>query len=158
MTRALSLLRHAGLDPASNHPRATALRHVGTRLKAGVTIGSIASLLVATPTFAQTQTQMNAQAGDRLRAADATMTAQWKRTYAYMKRLDAQDTSRGAGVGYASALLESQRAWLRFRDTQCVIEGSEYAGGSMQPMARGNCLTRLTRGRTKQLESLLWKR
>jgi uncharacterized protein YecT (DUF1311 family) len=101
---------------------------------------------------------MNARAGNDLRSADATMTAQWKRTYAAMKRLDAADTSRGGGVGYAAALLESQRAWLKFRDTQCVIEGSEFAGGSLQPMVRGNCLTRLTRERTKQLENLVWKR
>jgi uncharacterized protein YecT (DUF1311 family) len=117
-----------------------------------------ALIAFAAPAAAQTQAQMGAQAGTQLRAADAAMTVQWKRAYAYMKRLDAADTSRGGGVGYAAAVLASQRAWLKFRDTQCVIEGSEFAGGSMQGMVRAQCLTRLTRERTKQLVALQWKR
>ena len=117
----------------------------------------VALLAFAAPAAAQTQTEMNAQVGNRLRAADTALNAQWKRTYAFMKRRDAQNTSRGGGFGYAAALLESQRAWLKFRDTECVIEGGEFAGGSLQPMVRGQCLTRLTRDRTRQLETLLWK-
>jgi uncharacterized protein YecT (DUF1311 family) len=118
----------------------------------------VLTLLVAIPALAQTQAQMNASAGTDYRRADATMAAQWKRTYAYMKGRDAQDSSRGGGFGYAAATLESQRAWLKFRDTQCVIEGGEFAGGSMQPMARGQCLARLTKERTAQLRTLMWNR
>lgn len=117
-----------------------------------------ALLALAAPAAAQTQAQMGANAGNQLRTADAAMTVQWKRAYVYMKRLDAADTSRGGGFGYAAAILESQRAWLKFRDTQCVIESSEFAGGSMQPMVRAQCLTRLTRERTRQLAALQWKR
>ena len=95
-----------------------------------------AALLVAAPAGAQTQTAMNQEAGAAWKAADATMTAQWQRTYAAMKRRDAADTTRGGGFGYAAATLASQRAWLAFRDSQCTIEGGEYAGGSMQPMVR----------------------
>ena len=117
-----------------------------------------ALLLVATPAAAQTQAQMNADAGRAWRAADAAMNRQWGATNAAMKRLDAADTSRGGGFGYAAALLASQRAWLQFRDRQCVIEGGEVAGGSMQPMVRAQCLARLTRERTVQLRNLQWKR
>ncbi|MFS0771894.1 lysozyme inhibitor LprI family protein [Sphingomonas sp. 1P08PE] len=115
-------------------------------------------LLTAAPAAAQTQAQMNQQAGTEYRAADAAMTRQWQRTYAYMKGRDAQDRSRGGGFGYAAATLASQRAWLQFRDTQCVIEGGEFAGGSMQPLAQAQCKTRLTRERTTQLAKLLWNR
>jgi uncharacterized protein YecT (DUF1311 family) len=97
-------------------------------------------------------------AGQAYQAADAEMTRQWKVRYAAMKRRDAQDTSRGGGFGYAAALLESQRAWLRFRDTQCVIEGAEFAGGSAWPMAQAQCRARLTRQRTAQLKSLDWQK
>lgn len=116
------------------------------------------ALAVAAPAAAQTQAQMNAQAGNEWKAADAAMTAQWKRTYAYMKGRDAQDRSRGGGFGYAAATLESQRAWIAFRDRQCTIEGGQFAGGSMQGMARAQCLTRLTRERTRQLGALIWAR
>lgn len=121
-----------------------------------------AALLLASPAAAQqqtqtqTQTQMNATAAAAYKAADAAMTRRWQGVFAQMKRRDAADTSRGGGFGYAAAALASQRAWLRFRDTQCVAEAGRYAGGSMQPMVRTQCLTRLTRERTTQLAKLLW--
>ncbi|WP_277970087.1 lysozyme inhibitor LprI family protein [Sphingomonas echinoides] len=114
------------------------------------------TLLMATAAPVQTQAAMNRTAGSSYAQADAGMTAQWKRTYAYMKRRDAQDTSRGGGFGYAGALLESQRAWLKFRDTQCVIEGGQYAGGSAQGMTMAACRTSMTRARTAQLKSMIW--
>ncbi|USU11133.1 lysozyme inhibitor LprI family protein [Sphingomonadaceae bacterium OTU29THOMA1] len=117
----------------------------------------LAALLLASPAIAQTQAQMNQTAGRQYQAADAAMTRQWQRTYAYMKGRDAQDRSRGGGFGYAAATLASQRAWLQFRDTQCVIEGGEYAGGSMQSLVQAQCKTRLTNERTTQLGKLLWK-
>lgn len=83
------------------------------------------ALLVAAP---QTQTQMTQSAGTAYARADAEMTRAWRATLAYMKGRDAQNTTRGGGFGYAAALLESQRAWLKFRDTECVIEGGEFAG------------------------------
>ncbi len=114
------------------------------------------ALLVAAAAPVQTQAAMTQTAGTSYAQADAAMTAQWKRTYAYMKRRDAQDTSRGGGFGFAGALLESQRAWLKFRDTQCVIEGGQYAGGSAQGMTMAACRTRLTRARTAQLKTMIW--
>ena len=114
----------------------------------------IALLMAAAPM--QSQATMNASAGTSYARADAAMTAQWKRTYAYMKGRDGQDGSRGGGFGYAAALLESQRAWLKFRDTQCVIEGGQYAGGSAHGMTIAGCRTDLTQARTKQLKTMIW--
>ena len=116
------------------------------------------ALLMTAAAPMQSQATMNASAGTSYARADAAMAAQWKRTYAYMKRRDAQDTSRGGGFGFAGSLLESQRAWLKFRDAQCVIEGGEFAGGSMQNMAAAQCRTRLTDERTVQLRKLEWTR
>lgn len=113
------------------------------------------ALLVAAP---QTQAQMTQSAGAAYARADARMTRAWKATLAYMKGRDAQDTSRGGGFGYAAALLESQRAWLKFRDTECVIEGGEFAGGSLQSMTIAACRMRLTTARTAQLQTLMWRR
>jgi hypothetical protein len=63
------------------------------------------ALTLATPAAAQTQAQMNAQAGNEWKAADAAMTAQWKRTYAYMKGRE----PRTALAAAASAL--RRRRW-----------------------------------------------
>ncbi len=115
-------------------------------------------LLAVTPgcNAPRSQAAMNSCAGLEYRAADAAMTAQWRRTYAYMKGRDAQDTSRGGGFGYAAATLASQRAWLQYRDAQCVIAGGQFAGGSAQPMAQAQCRTALTKARTAELKTLVW--
>ncbi len=118
---------------------------------------AIAVTMIATPVFAQTQADLNRQTNVAYAHADAVMTAQWKRTFAFMKRRDARDTSRGGGFGYAGALLLSQRAWLKFRDTECVIEGGQFAGGSAEGMAQGQCKDRLTRERTQQLKRMIWQ-
>ena len=112
--------------------------------------------LVATPAAAQTQAQMNQQAGASYKQADAQMTQAWRVLYADMKKRDADDGSRGGGFGYAAAALASQRAWLQFRDKQCVLEGAKFAGGSLQPMAQAQCLAKLTRARTQQLKGIRW--
>ena len=149
------LLRPAGLVPASTHPDK---RNGGYRHKAGMTLIAWLAAVLTTPAPAQTQTRMNADAATAYQRADAAMTAQWKRTYAYMKGRDAQNGSRGGGFGYAAATLASQRAWLAFRTAQCAIEAGEFAGGSMQPLARAQCLTRLTKERSIQLRNLMWNR
>ena len=121
-------------------------------------IFAAATIALAAPAAAQTQAEMNRGADIERRSADAAMTREWTATNTYMKRRDAADRSRGGGFGYAAALLASQRAWLQFRDTQCVIEGGALAGGSMQPMAQAQCLARLSRERGKQLSGLRWSR
>lgn len=113
------------------------------------------ALVCAGPAAAQTQAQMNASAAADLRRADAALNAQWKITYASMKREDAQNAP-GPKFAYAANTLASQRAWLRFRDAQCLIESGEAAGGSLQPLVRAQCLTRLTQERTAQLRKLMW--
>ena len=116
----------------------------------------IALALAATNPCANANTQlaMNQCAAAEYKQADAGMTRQWNVNYAAMKRRDGQDRSRGGGFGHAAALLESQRAWLKFRDTHCVVEGGFYAGGSMQGMVITQCKTKMTRTRTAQLREL----
>jgi uncharacterized protein YecT (DUF1311 family) len=104
---------------------------------------------------ATTQTDMNACAGADAIQADARINRQWSVTYGVMKERDADDRSRGGGPGYAAALLAAQRAWLQYREKQCVVEGLEYSGGSMQSMVMSSCRTQLTNDRTKQLARLM---
>ena len=119
---------------------------------------AVAALMLAAPALAQTQAQMNAKADSAFHTSDRAMTARWKTTLARMKALDAANTSRGGGFGYAAALLASQRTWLAYRDAQCTIEGGEFAGGSMQGMTIADCRTRMTDVRAQQLRKLAWRR
>ena len=88
--------------------------------------------------------------------ADAAMNAEWKPLLAIMKDRD-KDFERAGDdrPGFVAALLEGQRAWIKFRDAHCVSEGYFARGGSMEPMVIGGCLEAVTKARTKQLHELL---
>jgi uncharacterized protein YecT (DUF1311 family) len=51
------------------------------------------------------------------------------------------------------ALLKaSELAWIKYRDSDCTFESSQYAGGTMRPMIESFCLTRVTKARTAELK------
>jgi uncharacterized protein YecT (DUF1311 family) len=51
------------------------------------------------------------------------------------------------------ALLKtSELAWIKYRDSNCTFESSQYAGGTMRPMIESFCLARVTRARTAELK------
>ena len=54
----------------------------------------------------------------------------------------------------AADLRSAQRAWLKYRDSECALESDYAQGGSLQPIISGRCLTELTRARTKQLRAI----
>jgi uncharacterized protein YecT (DUF1311 family) len=106
-----------------------------------------------------TQLDMNECAYRDVQAEDAELNKQWRITYARMKRDDADynqtrdryDTSADS----APALLESQRAWLKYREGQCTAESNRTRGGSMRSMLYSMCMTHLTNARTAQLAELM---
>ena len=51
------------------------------------------------------------------------------------------------------ALLKaSELAWIKYRDSTCEFESSQYKGGTMRPMIESFCLTRVTKARTAELK------
>lgn len=106
----------------------------------------------------QVQQEMNWCAGRDYEVADERLNAQWKITAAAMKARDA-DFEGYAGndkrEGYFDSLLEAQRAWLRYRDAHCRVDGYTARGGSMEPLLVNSCKARLTRLRTDELRELV---
>ena len=49
-------------------------------------------------------------------------------------------------------LKESELAWIKYRDSNCTFESSQYAGGTMRPMIESFCLARVTRARAAELK------
>jgi uncharacterized protein YecT (DUF1311 family) len=98
-------------------------------------------------------TMCQAQVSER---ADAEMNQVWKQVYAQMQRSDREEpaTTR-SDLGFAPALLASQRAWLKYRDAECQIESYEWRGGSMQSFTYNQCTTALTQERTRQLRAII---
>ena len=104
---------------------------------------------------AQTQAAMNLCAARDFEAADALLNEQWAETAQLMKALDGEiDREFDRQPGHFETLLESQRAWLRFRDAHCLADSFLARGGSMQPMLDSFCRAHLTQQRTQQLREL----
>jgi uncharacterized protein YecT (DUF1311 family) len=101
-----------------------------------------AACLAATVAGAQTQSDMNRQAGSRAGQAAARLA---KSVAAYRERLDAEQ----------KALFDaSQAQWEKYRDAACRFEASGVEGGSAQPMVLAGCLAAQTQERLKYMSGL----
>jgi uncharacterized protein YecT (DUF1311 family) len=49
-------------------------------------------------------------------------------------------------------LKESELAWIKFRDSYCSFESSQYKGGTMRPMIENFCLARVTKSHAAELK------
>jgi uncharacterized protein YecT (DUF1311 family) len=86
------------------------------------------------------QAEASACAHEEYKAADAEL----NRVYGQLAGvLDAEDKA---------ALKESELAWIKYRDTACVFESSQYKGGTMRGMIESFCLARVTKARTAELK------
>lgn len=66
-----------------------------------------------------------------------------------------QQLTRKLKVSQRQRLVTAQRAWIQFRDQSCDYEQGVYEGGSFAPVARGQCMTQMTRKRIADLEGYL---
>ncbi|WP_207414846.1 lysozyme inhibitor LprI family protein [Roseomonas haemaphysalidis] len=94
---------------------------------------------------ASTQGAANACAARELAAADARLNATYNQV---VGRLKAEPEAR-------AALLEAQRAWIRFRDGECAFATVNARGGSVAPFLDARCQTRMTEARLQQLQDYL---
>lgn len=113
----------------------------------------IALMLAGAPP--QTRADLNEQAAAAAARADAAMNVQYRATMAFMRQMDGlHEPDARVGPTYQDALLASQRAWRRFRDAECVVEGYRFRGGSAQGMTGARCRATLAQARTRQLSAM----
>src|SRR5437867_145258 len=118
------------------------MKHIITSLLLCATFGLTS--IVPTPSYAQSQEEMNQQAAKDFDAADAAMNEAYK---PFMNKIDKEAQAK---------LKSAQRAWVAFRDAQAELEADLAArGGSMVPMIYNRTRTEITKARTKELEKLL---
>lgn len=87
-------------------------------------------------------------------SADAELNQVWKPAYAEMQRRDTRDADTRK-AHYAQTLLGSQRAWIAYRDAQCLAESQYMWGGSGEAMMLYGCKLRLTQERVTYLRGIL---
>jgi uncharacterized protein YecT (DUF1311 family) len=103
-------------------------------------------LLIAVPVallYAQTQSEMNAQARAEFERADAELNKTYKTLLARLP--DAESKQK---------LQDSQRAWIAFRDAEASFAADQVRGGSAAPVVRYTSMTESTEQRIKQLKSV----
>lgn len=103
----------------------------------------VAVIAVPALGLAQSQMELNQQAGVALQDADRQLNAVYTKLRA---RLSAESRAR---------LQSAEEAWIRFRDLECAFIGSPTIGGSIHGMIVAQCQTRLTLARVKDLETQL---
>lgn len=87
------------------------------------------------------QQGMNMCAHKDFERADRALNVAWKGAWG-----DVQKTK-----GQVHPLLQAQRAWIAYRESQCEAEGRSFEGGSLQPFIISSCMARMTRQRTEEL-------
>lgn len=102
------------------------------------------------------QQGMNMCAYRDYQKADRALNIVWPKVKAKMKVLD-EDTREyfPHQANGEESLLKAQRAWIDYRDGQCISEGAQFAGGSIRPLIENSCLASLTRKRTEELLLML---
>ncbi|MEN4909956.1 lysozyme inhibitor LprI family protein [Rahnella bonaserana] len=93
---------------------------------------------------AQNQRELNDCAAQSYKNADREMNT------AYKKVMDTLKSSPEK----SKALLQAQRAWLKFRDADCAFLNSNSVGGSINAMNGALCLSELTTERTNSLNKI----
>ena len=92
---------------------------------------------------AQTQSELNQCADLIARDADQKLNQVY------------QQLRKNRGTELDTLLVESEKAWIKYRDASCAFSRKRVAGGSIAPMVSSNCIARLTEQRTQELEGYL---
>ncbi|KQS02078.1 hypothetical protein ASG11_14890 [Sphingomonas sp. Leaf357] len=90
------------------------------------------------------------------RAADARLNKVWPDILEAAREADRvfSATPHKSHASAAADLLASQRAWLKYRNAQCPLEGDYAQGGSLENVIVGRCEAELTLQRIKQLQDI----
>lgn len=131
--------------------------HDKTRLMAGVLMSTVSTIALGLNGAAiaqtnikvncrnpQSQYELNFCADQSAKVADRQLNRAYQKVYATLK-----------GTPRESQLVDAQRAWIQFRDTNCAFERDRYKGGSISPLIYSSCVERLSKQRTQDLKASL---
>jgi uncharacterized protein YecT (DUF1311 family) len=91
--------------------------------------------------------------GQLAQETDREMAAQWVSTLKALRRRNDEIRRERLNLpDMVQGLLESQRAWLRYREAQCRMISDQYAGGTGQGDLDNRCRIQLNRQRTLDLK------
>jgi uncharacterized protein YecT (DUF1311 family) len=96
--------------------------------------------------FAQTQSEMNVAANVKYKKADAELNKVYKQLMAILDQNE------------KILLIQAEKDWIKYRDSHCKFDASQYEGGSIQPLIYFTCLEELTKKRIAEIKSSIKER
>ncbi|MBD8556601.1 DUF1311 domain-containing protein [Rhizobium sp. CFBP 8762] len=87
---------------------------------------------------------------DAFEQADADLNRAYKALRQAAEEWDAVEEDEQM-KGAVKALIAAQRAWIVYRDQNCIVEGFRARGGSLESVFVTHCEIRLTKVRTKEM-------
>ncbi|PJJ07079.1 uncharacterized protein YecT (DUF1311 family) [Flavobacterium sp. 1] len=103
-------------------------------------------LCLCNSSFAQTQLEMNETADTNYKKADAELNKVYKQLIAILDQNE------------KPLLIQAEKDWVRFRDSHCKFDASQYEGGSIKPLVYSTCLEELTRKRIAEIKASIKER
>jgi len=103
-------------------------------------------LCLSNISFAQTQLEMNVTANAKYKKADAELNKVYKQLMAILDQNE------------KPLLIQAEKDWVKYRDSHCKFEASQYEGGSIQPLIYSTCLEELTRKRIAEIKASIKER
>ena len=91
--------------------------------------------------FAQTQLEMNETAYANYKKADAQLNKVYKQLMTILTKKE------------KPLLIQAEKDWVKFRDSHCKFEASQYEGGSNKPLIYYNCLEETTKKRIAEIKA-----
>ena len=103
-----------------------------------------------------TQMDITVCSSEEFEHVDAELNRVWRTVSAKLQRWDkSPERKRDKLTALYPGLLSAQRAWLRYREEQCSIEGLYSAeGGSAYQSFISLCRTRITKQRIDELKRI----
>lgn len=96
--------------------------------------------------LAQTQSEMNETAYANYKKADIQLNKVYKQLMVILTKNE------------KPLLIQAEKNWVKFRDSHCKFEASQYEGGSIQPLIYSTCLEELTKKRIEEIKASIKER
>ena len=118
-------------------------------------IGKMSQTCMDTQEGGHTTLGMSSCLNAEAKVWDGFLNQEYRRTRDYMQAADKDEAEYFPEFAKrAEALLEAQRAWIAFRDAECMLRHAEWGSGSMRHIAWADCVLQLTAERAIDLRAM----
>jgi uncharacterized protein YecT (DUF1311 family) len=93
---------------------------------------------------------------DEAKAADLKLNQTYQRVLATFKGAD-EERQQSYPASTKAALIEAERAWVKYRDADCKAVYDHWKGGTIRTSMELGCRQERAEQRTRQLEAFLEK-